>query len=889
LKSPFEESRVINRTDPQRMIFCVSCVLALLSATACEDKNKNKGNGEHHAPGVWLVHATDPHIFLPAATESTDKDKKAEAIKQQEGNEKALSDMLKRSGSVPDGGGPPAFLVLTGDLGIDPCPIRTGAGAPAAKETQTAKTGTAKVTATATKKTAAETPGAGSGNACVTNVDKVEQQKQIDKLAGLLGASPLKDIYLVAGNNDIANEDPQDDALTYFNDMVDKIQDGIKSNVRLHNLTRCYSAKSGDPSGCVADVVGTSYRLIGFPSYSFKNKTPKPGDLKTQEKQFDIFHGLLDQARQAGKKVLVLSHVPEIDDPYTLAQDRFNGVQPAKANDPDDKVRSRWSTWNVSKKLLDDWYSAVASDSVKAVLAGHLHDSHKEAYRPPYSWSTPTGQRGGFQKLLLAPPLAIKNQDGSPIQARGFSLVHLESDSVRPRLYWYSSETGDFKAEPSRNFEEAKHQRQWYLPRFFVWAWGLDSNDSALIRLAALLIALLTAYLTVVAIWQIPAAENLLADSTIKTDKDKKETQSAADNSPFATRFGKTVLAGLGGLAMTEVAKTLGSDKTSPDSRWFYIVWFILFFFLLLLVLNFLRALAEAVRTRIAVVYYPLPRTSPFAYWFLGFFRWLVSLRVPFLTMSDSFLNLIQGKNQTMTRALAEKVVDQQRSIVRLADAIRQDLNDLIDQRVRALRAAGSHHVRVNISVLSADQSKVFYISHTPGSSRDSFTKRSVAWVAVFTGSIRWYLDSYLNRTDNKQVVLFDNKAKVIADDDELIMLKTHYQARPGADYQAFVILPVPWPQRGFGTDYVKGAIHISFFNLEEFAAIWKDTKGLEPIEKDANKDHLYYPDSGPILEGGCDPLVNGALHVSLKALGELLYGFNEEIYRNYIEPTQPH
>jgi len=865
-----------------------------MAAVSCGPKRQNepKVKGDRDAPGVWFVHATDPHIFLPAATESTDKDAKAVAIKQQGLNETAFSDMLKVSRSVPEGDGPPAFLVLTGDLGVDPCPIPTP------------------------NKPAPDKPAA-TGNACVANVDKAERQKQIEKLASLLGASPLKDIYLVAGNNDIAGEDPGDDALLYFNKLIDDVQTkiaGNKSNVQLHNLTRCFDAQSGDASSCVADVA-EHYRLVGFPSYSFKNKKPNPGDLKTQEKQFDIFRGLLAQASQAHRKVLVLSHVPEIDDPFTLGQDRYAGKEPAKPNDADaGDARSRWSTWNVSKKLLDDWYAALASDSVEAVLAGHLHDSHREVYRPPYSWSTSTSQRGGFQKLFLAPPLSVKNQEDSPIQARGFSLIHLESDRVRPQLYWRNSETGDFKAELRRDFEERERRGWWHWPRFFKWVWGLDQSDPSLTRLAVLLIALLTAFLTVVAIWQIPPAKDLLADSTVKTGNGKKEEQPAADASPLATRFGKTVIAGLGGLVMTEVTKTLGDGKPSADSRLFYIVWFILLFFVLLLGLNLFRALAEAVRARVVVVYYPPPPTSspagpvrtffsPLFYWILRFFRWFVSLRVPALTWADSFINLIQGKNQTMTRALAETIIDQQRSIVRVADAIRTDLNKLIDKKVLAdqsKRNKQQHNVRVNISVLSTDQSNVFYISRNPESSPQSFSKRSMAWVTVFTGTIRWYLRKY--RDEPRDIVLFDNKKRnmIIADDDEIILLKTHYQARAGQDYLAFVMLPLPWPQRGFGSDYVKGAIHISFYEEDDFKCVWKnDAQDKSPYdlmddetdpEKDPAKKRLKYPGNDNLmLEDWCDPEIRHALDVALKALSELLHGFNEEIYRNYIEPAQPH
>ena len=93
-------------------------------------------------------------------------------------------------------------------------------------------------------------------------------------------------------------------------DEVQKKIDDAKQTVRLHNLTRCYFS-AGVPSTCYADIAGTSYRLIGFPSYSFKNKdTDRKINTGDQEKQFDKFQSLLEQARQSGKKALVVSHIP---------------------------------------------------------------------------------------------------------------------------------------------------------------------------------------------------------------------------------------------------------------------------------------------------------------------------------------------------------------------------------------------------------------------------------------------------------------------------------------------------------------------------------------------------------------------------------------------------
>jgi hypothetical protein len=409
--------------------------------------------------------------------------------------------------------------------------------------------------------------------------------------------------------------------------------------------------------------------------------------------------------------------------------------------------------------------------------------------------------------------------------------------------------------------------------------------------MAVISIALLTAFLTVVAIWQIPLSDDPLAK---KVKEDNAENKSnATDASPFTSRFGKTIVAGLGGLVVTEVAKTLGNQTPTADTKWYYIVCFIFFFFLLLLSLNFVRAVAEALRARVAIVHYPLARPARqtdslgkfldwMFYWFMRTLHWFFSLRVPTLTFFDTFINLIQGKNQTTTRAFADAIVDQQRNVVRVADAIRTNLNALLETKISQLAGAPSDsrpRVRVNISVLSSDQSTVFYISRTPDSALIPFTKNSVAWVSVFTGQIRWYESSYKSKPD---IVLFDNQSGTIAGAKSELKLSEYYQDRQ-EDYEAFIILPVPWPQRGFGTKYVKGAIQISFRKDTDFRNIWS----ASDVDV-ANQVPHTYPRQERMLEDWCSNTeVRTSLNDAVGILGELLRGFNEVIYKNYIEPNQ--
>lgn len=945
------------------------------------------GHREHEDRDIWFVHATDPHLFIPAARykeDETDDDEASQrepkektcldreqqkrkrdalaATTQEALNKKAFTEMLERIRSLPEADGRPAFLVLTGDLGIDPCDI------PKVKDPSTTPTLIQ----------------------CLDAYDAKERTRQVSETAGVLSNSPVQDIYLVAGNNDIAKESAGEPALKYFNDFIQDVQKELikdKSNVHLHNLTRCYV--SGESlAACYADIPHSGYRLIGFPSYSFKNS-----EEKAQAAQFETFRQLWEDSRKQGMNALVITHTPEMDDPFALAQQRYANPAPTptetaapsetsagtvtpagsatpaetatpankktettKATEKKTKAQAQTdkpfpvATWNVSGKLLDDWKDLIASDSMAGVFAGHLHDSHKEIYRRPYGWSSDSP--GTFRKLFLAPPLAVKRQDTSPIQARGFSLVHLQPDRVDSQLFWYDSETSAFTPD-SKPKHHARHRGYWqgFCDRShatIAWLWELGDahNSKSLDRLAILLIAILATFLTVVAIWKIPPTDDPLPG---EPEKPKK----TVEPSPFTGNFAGIIIAGLGGLAAASVLKSFDGKPSAGDKE-FYIVWFVISFFVLLILSAFLGGLVEALRARFAIIYYPYPRPKwrtpsagkggrpppKYLVWLNNFWLWLVyrlydvplhwlsSLRVPLLTFADTFTNQIQGNNHAITRAFSAKIIDQQRNVVRVANTIRKQLHEVIIEKLREPstnkknkkdaegdeeknkgcneeRKVRPDDVRVNISVLSLDQKSVFYISQARGSSRQSFVQRSVAWVSVFTGKIRWYKKSYLDDKDRfKEIILLDNGEKTVADDQSVIYLRSHYQPRSGADYEAWVVFPVPWPrQRGLeDSSYVKGAIHISFSHEEHFKEIWDfsrtPNKGAAKMDSAIKSGHHgnqnleelgrhLYDEAELMLGDWCkNDEVRGALTTAVGVLGEVLRGFNEHIY-NYIGKSE--
>src|SRR5262249_58555481 len=85
------------------------------------------------------------------------------------------------------------------------------------------------------------------------------------------------------------------------------------------------------------------------------------------------------------------------------------------------------------------------------------------------------------------------------------------------------------------------------------------------------------------------------------------------------------------------------------------------------------------------------------------------------------------------------------------------------------LTAAGvpkvdSGAIRVNVSVLSADESSVSYISWAPGSVIAVFPRNSLAWLSTYAGEPRWWKDLYTDETTNydQKIVVLDNRENLI-------------------------------------------------------------------------------------------------------------------------------
>lgn len=862
------------------------------------------------SPGsVWILHATDVHPFVDVISATTKPEDKARIEKQRPLNIAALKDLLARVPALVGVEGEPRLLVLSGDIDADPCWI-AGVALQNATENRTEVV-----------------------SKCISDVDKAARTAQVQVLIDALADSPIHDIYIVPGNNDIARETAGADGLKYFAAFVAEIQAGLvakKSPVHLRNLSGCYAG--GADTECVADIADTPYRLVGLPSYSFKNGDAPAlaANDKVQLEQLTKFSTLVSAAAAAHRKVIVVTHVPNIDDPYDVGKKEFAAVDKAREDTKVDK-RSPTSAWNVTKPVLDAWLAAVGSDNVAAILAGHLHDSHKEVYRAPYSWAPVDPYSGDRDKLLLTPPLSVKSQDASPIQARGASLIELRSDRVRRELIWYEPGTHTFVADREIHPLKPRDGGRWsFIPDFvrhpvrsvrhaIFRIWHLGQADVN--HLAILLIAFLVAFLTVARIWQIPPPDNPFAGAATAALTTSASGGGATatvttpvvfEASPFAGNFGKTVVAGLAGLAAETVLQSV-SASTASDHKEFYVIWFVLFFLTMLLTSALVQAVVEALRIQFAIR--PAATLGELRaeewwirlglrvkYWIGRLWAWIRSLHLPLIVFLDTFVNRLQGRNQTLTSEFQKLIVEEHNKVLGVIEIIRRQLNELIEAEVRKLRPLdgasppGVHDdeapdVRVNISVMSADQAWVYYVARAPGSSLKKFPRRSVAWVSVFTGKIRWYLKEYksVSSPDSSEVfskiVLFDNTAGTIPDDEPTVLLSSHYQPRE-EDYDAFVVFPVPWPRRSFDAARVIGAIHISFHRQGDFEQLW--TIAPDPVlgERDADdttdtsiNKYVYKYEERLLNRWSNSPVVAAAIRDALELLAGALQGFNENVY----------
>lgn len=243
----------------------------------------------------------------------------------------------------------------------------------------------------------------------------------VEEIADAFRALPVERIYVVPGNNDINDEDPEDYRFHSFIAEVNK-----KLNGKIIDLTL-----SGP-------VVVQGYEIVGLDSSSFKNKVPDHTPGATSGCPFSAKQIVSDrniyqlQEIQRVKSLvhgpaLLFTHIPDMDDPFC--------VRPG-SNCPS------VSSWSLSYAARQSWNDLIFDRKVRAVFAGHFHDSRRETYKRPYDWPLTRNDKAGtsLEKTYVVPPLSPKFQiDKVSGQSRGFALIKVTAKDVIRTLYWLNT------------------------------------------------------------------------------------------------------------------------------------------------------------------------------------------------------------------------------------------------------------------------------------------------------------------------------------------------------------------------------------------------------------------------------------------------------------------
>ena len=258
-----------------------------------------------------------------------------------------------------------------------------------------------------------------------------------EQLAKQLASLKFSTVYLVPGNNDLAEESVRDQFR--FRCFIGLVQQQLNS-IRPEPL----SLVQLDTTPILIPPAGFAkpgYWLLGLNSASFKDRknynscSIKPAD------PFDVvWNSCPDQQMNAllqwkndnpNSLGLVFTHIPDLRDPFKVRE---------KGEDFD-KVPSGW---DLDKKPYDSWQAFARSPQVVAIFAGHFHDADRSVYHPipdapsrAVLWNRLSIDPLITKKTWVAPPLAEKFQTNGGGQARGFTVVRLQKNYVLVDKCWY--------------------------------------------------------------------------------------------------------------------------------------------------------------------------------------------------------------------------------------------------------------------------------------------------------------------------------------------------------------------------------------------------------------------------------------------------------------------
>lgn len=889
--------------------------LLVVTAAACQAPTPTAP-----PPEVRFVHATTRDLATAPPSGST-----------QTAEDTALANLLRWLRVAAPGGPQAEFLVLTGDFGL--AGFAKAAGAP--------------------------TPPAKPEDADGLLVDRIT--------AALKSGPPGLVIYVVPGAAVLLPTEGARQALVRAQRVLAAAAQKLAPDaISLRDLSLCYTSDAT----CAARVPGTSLRLVGYPSYLARNVnadgTLQSANTAAAKADSDAAtaaasaaaKATADAAAKAGNtdaakgadtapKAAADTAAKAAGEAAKIEHEWLSKLEVALQN-PDPQLTTvlvtplaaplpaRWSSDQLTQR-----FDRLVSFLVVGGVAIHGNATSRFVYEPRGRTTADTERSGQTtlvsavsSRMLVAPPLLIPGTKGGG-QPQGVSLVTVSPAGLSRRMFWYDPDAAPFTSDFGAN----QAPTAGWLGAFFAPWWNLDTQLNPLSKNLLVGIAVLAAFLTVVAVWQIPPPKTDLAPPA--TPDPPPSTGDQLRGTFLSTRLAITVASGFGGLAVVKMASSIPLWKgLEPNADAFYLVWFIITFFVLMVTSALFRAGLESIRSSIFLVPQPYRTVQPLLD--SGAERRLFSRpgkwRIYALTLGDVFFNVIQGRNELKSALWGETIVKLQENIVLAADRIRESIRaavlETIGSRSPEGVPRGSDSVRVAISVLSDDRKEVYYISWSADSLGKSFDVRSVAWIAIAGGKARWWKrDQLLDEGADKplygdSIVIFNNKRDPprLTEIDPIEHTFDLFLQDRDQDYAAFVVLPVPFRRRGDG-DGRYGGIHISLkheadldklfvedFDLDdtppkegahaEAKTLAGDNPGPpsespsgvpdtpKPVASETKKPAAPRPRRDPfkvaadLLDNAQQPL-GSVLDQGAKVLGVLLRDFNEKVFLHQIRPKR--
>jgi hypothetical protein len=262
----------------------------------------------------------------------------------------------------------------------------------------------------------------------------------VRQLSDFLNKSDVKIWIFLPGNNDLMDEMPV--TIYCYHRLLRLLQQELGSRKTFLDF-----APVNDTH---ASLVLGNCHFFGLDNSSFKNNNTTNYFDQVEGAQKRILSQLKDEVERSRPTAssansdpkyyaYIFCHIPDVSDPYldSLTHQELLKKLDSPGNRKSEGPYSR-SAWTVTDETRGIWNKIIECESLKGVFAGHFH-SHTRSQYQSLDWvKSPEYPSIRTNKLLICPPIAIKDQVKAPQKARGFRDVAVNNDTgaVTSGIVW---------------------------------------------------------------------------------------------------------------------------------------------------------------------------------------------------------------------------------------------------------------------------------------------------------------------------------------------------------------------------------------------------------------------------------------------------------------------